>query len=130
MLNLEILVALCSMGNILATAPEQCDTTCTNSAILIILESLVRSLMTGTHTLTTGQNIIGLLILLVMYTVIWDSDQNVAILVDGLELLILTLPEEMNVLLDGKRAHMMTLASVDHQVTMLGVISYYSPLKE
>ena len=39
--------------------------------------------MTGTHKLTTGQDTNGLLIL----TVIQDSDQNVVIWVDGLELL-------------------------------------------
>ena len=83
--------------------------------------------MTGAHKLTTGQNIIGLLILLVMCTVIWS---NVVILVDGLDLLVLTLPEEMNVQLDGTRAHAMTSVSVDHQVTMVDAILYYSPLKE
>ena len=93
----------------------------------ILPESLVKSFMTGTHKLTTGRDIIGLLILLVMYIVVWDNDQNkVIILVDGLEFLVLTLPKEMNVQLDGARAHIMTLASVDHQVTILYVILYYS----
>ena len=78
--------------------------------------------MTGIHKLTTGQDIIGLLILLVMCTVIWSNEQYVVILVDGLELLVLTLPEEMNVQLDGTRAHKRASVSVDHQVTMLDTI--------
>ena len=52
------------------------------------------------------------------------------IFVDGIDLLVLTLPEEMNVQLDGTRVHVMTSVSVDHQVTMVDVILYYSPLKE
>ena len=52
------------------------------------------------------------------------------ILVDGLELLVLTLPGEMNVQLDGTRAHIMASVSVDHRVTMLDVILYCSPLKQ
>ena len=52
------------------------------------------------------------------------------IFVDGIDLLVLTLPEEMNVQLDGTRAHAMTSVSVGHQVTMVDVILYYSPLKE
>jgi len=87
--------------------------------------------MTGTHKLTTGQDIIGLLILLVMYTVIWSNKYVVCGNIgDGLELLVLTLPEEMNVHLDGLRAHKMVSASADHQVTMLDAILYYFPLKE
>ena len=35
------------------------------------------------------------------YSVTWSNDQNVAILVDGLGLLVLTLLKEMNVHLDG-----------------------------
>jgi len=41
----------------------------------------------------------------------------VVILVDELELLVLTLPEEMNVQLDGTRAHKMASVSVDHQLS-------------
>ena len=80
--------------------------------------------MIGIHKLKTGQDIIGLLIVFVMHTVTWTNDQNVVILVDGLELLVLTLPEEMNVQLDGTRGHKMASVSVDHQVTMLDVIPY------
>jgi len=46
------------------------------------------------------------------------------------ELLVLTLPEEMNVQLDGTRAHMMASISVNHQITILDVILLYSPLKD
>ena len=52
------------------------------------------------------------------------------ILVDGLELLMLTLPEEMNVQLDGTRAHMMTSGFLEHQVTMVDAIPYYFPLNK
>ena len=45
-------------------------------------------------------------------------------------LLVLTLPEGMNVQLDGVRAHKMASVSVNHQMTMLAAIPYYSPLKE
>jgi len=43
---------------------------------------------------------------------------------------VLTLPEEMNVQLDGTRAHMMASISVNHQITILDVILLYSPLKD
>jgi len=95
--------------------------------ILSIPVNPVKRSITGIHKLTTDRDIIGLLILLVMYTGIWNNDQNVVILVDGLELLVLILPEEMNV---QTRAHMMASVSVDRQVAMVDVILYYSPLKD
>ena len=54
----------------LVTATEQYNVILISLVILSILESLVRRSMTGTNKLTTGQDIIGLLIFLVVYTVI------------------------------------------------------------
>jgi len=57
----------------------------------------------------------------------------VVVLVDGLELLVVTLPEEMNVQLDGIRAHKMTSVFAEHQMSVVYsryVIPQYSPLKE
>ena len=45
------------------------------------------------------------------------------ILVGGLELLVLTLPGETIVRQDGPRPHIVTSAFVDHQVTIVDVIS-------
>ena len=62
---------------------------------------LLKRSMARIHKLTTGQDIVSLLILYIVYSVTWSNDQNVAILVDGIGLLVLTLLEEMNVHLDG-----------------------------
>ena len=66
MLTLVILLYCTSK---LVTATEQCDT-----YLLSIPESLVRRSTTGTPKLTISHDIIGLLILLVMYTVIWSNE--------------------------------------------------------
>jgi len=70
---LALLLLLLYYTSKLAAASEQCDIPGISLVILSIQGSLVRRSMIGTHKLITGQDIIGLLILLAMYTVIWSN---------------------------------------------------------